>query len=412
MKDEEIKFPEGFYWGAATAAHQVEGGQRNDWTEWETSPARMANLERSGLIKKYGKGNFISGLATDHYHLFKEDLRMAKALGHNAARFSLEWSRLEPERGRFDEHEFAHYLGVVRTAKKDGLEPFVTLWHYTLPLWVRDQGGWENRSTIDDFARFVEKVVLILGPEIKFWITINEPEVYAGDAYLAGRKPPQKKNPVAYLRVLRHLAIAHRAAYAVIKQLSPRSLIGIASNQIHFDARSFDPIGKAAAVIADRWWNARFLNRIAHTSDFIGVNHYFHIWTGLWPDRDHYPLSDMNWKLRPASIYPVLMRLKRFGKPIYVTENGLADSKDEHRAWFIRETLNGVHRAIGSGADVRGYLHWALLDNFEWTDGFWPRFGLISVDYETLERKYRPSALAYRDICRGNGITPASKTKG
>lgn len=397
------EFPKNFYWGAATAAHQVEGGQKNDWTEWETSPKRLKSLERSGLIKKYGRDNFVSGRAVDHYHLFKDDFQMAKALGHNATRFSIEWSRIEPQEGRFDEKELEHYRTVIRAAKENGLELFVTLWHYTLPLWVRDQGGWANKKTIGDFTRFAEKTVLALGRDVKFWLTVNEPDVYAAEAYLVGRRPPQKHDPAAYLRAFRHMVLAHHAVFAVIRQLAPGAQVGAALNQMHFDARPSDPLGRGAAAIANWWWNDRFLKRIASASDFVGVNHYFHVWTGLWPDpTKDYPLSDMGWKLRPESIYAVLARLKRFGKPIYVTENGLADAKDERRAWFISETLKHVRRAINDGADVRGYFHWALIDNFEWHDGFWPRFGLIEINYKTIERKIRPSALAYRDICRSN----------
>ncbi len=404
MKEKELKFPQGFLWGAATAAHQVEGGLKNDWTEWETSSKRMAYLERAGLIKKYGRDNFISGRATDHYHLFPTDFKLARELGHNATRFSLEWSRLEPVEGQFNEKEFAHYREVIRTARINGLEPFITLWHWTLPLWVRDQGGWENSQTIGYFARFTERVALKLGADVRFWLTLNEPEVYAAESYWQGIRPPQKRNPLAYLRVLRHLVMAHHASYAVMKQLFPHSMIGLATNQIHFDAQSFDWAGREMARIANWWWNDRFLNQTVPALDFIGVNHYFHTRTGLWPDRQIYPMSDMGWKLRPESIYPVIVHLKRFRKPIYITENGLADAKDKYRAWFIQETLHHVHRAIADGVDVRGYFHWSLTDNFEWESGFWPRFGLIEIDYQTLQRIPRPSALLYREICKTNRI--------
>ncbi len=408
MKDKDIIFPKGFFWGAATAAHQVEGGLKNDWTEWEASPKRLAELERSGLIKKYGKDNFMSGRAADQYRLFADDFKLARELGHNATRFSLEWSRLEPEEGRFNEKEFAHYREVIRAARANGLEPFVTLWHWTLPLWVRDQGGWQNGKTIGDFARFTEKVALEFGADVQFWLTLNEPEVYAIESYLQGIRPPQKRSPLAYLRVLRHLVLAHHAAYAVMRQMLPGAQVGLASHQIHFVSAPHDPIGWLIKKLADWWWNGRFIAKSADCLDFIGVNNYFRMPVGIGRgNAPSVPKSDLGWELHPDSLKSVLLGLKHFKKPLYVTESGLADAEDKLRPWFIRETLKGVHQAIASGAEVRGYLHWSLLDNFEWESGFWPRFGLIAIDHKTLKRTPRPSAFLYRDICRANELKNA-----
>ncbi len=405
MSDNELKFPRGFYWGGATAAHQVEGGMKNDWTEWETSPQRLTDLERSGLIEKYGRDNFISGKAVDHYHRFAEDFKLARELGHNATRFSLEWSRLEPGEGRFDEKEFEHYREVIQTAKKNGLEPFVTLWHWTLPLWVRDMGGWENSRTVQHFAHFVSKATEELGDEVKFWLTVNEPEVYVSESYLRGIRPPQRRNFIAYLRVVRHLSAGHRAAYRAIKKARPASLVGLASHQIYFEAAAYDLIGRGAKILADWWWNFRFIGKSTDCLDFIGVNNYFSVPVGVGRGNTlNVPKSDLGWELHPNSLQGVLQNLKCFKKPLYVTESGLADAEDKLRPWFLAETLKGVHRAIADGADVRGYLHWSLTDNFEWESGFWPRFGLIAVDYKTLKRTPRPSALIYRDICRKNGL--------
>ncbi len=402
----EFTFPKGFFWGASTAAHQVEGGTTNDWSEWEKSEKRLKHLEELKMIEKYGEDNFISGMATDHYHRFDDDFKMAQEMGHNATRFSLEWSRIEPTEGKFDEKEIKHYGDVIRSAKAHGLEPFVTIWHWPIPLWLRDQGGWESKKMPKYFARLTERVVLAFKDEVKFWITLNEPQVWSSESYLIGAWPPQKRSLSSYGKIYHRLIEAHREAYQVIKRVSPGAQVGIASHNIHFDASRTNLLGQFLKAIADWWWNFYFLGRINDYQDFIGLNHYFHNRISYWFSKnENKVLSDMGWELHPESMYHVLMDLKRFGKPIYITENGLADSTDAKRPWFIVETLKRVHRAIEDGADVRGYLHWSLMDNFEWAEGFWPRFGLVEVDYKTLERRMRPSAHLYRDICHENGIT-------
>src|SRR3989344_4328519 len=212
-----------FYWGASTSSHQVEGNTHNDWTEWERKNADRlaegAHLKFGCLGKIWERvrvqaehpENYLSGSACDHYRRFKDDFDMARSLGHNAHRFSLEWSRIEPEEGKFDEKEIEHYRDVIKALRERGMEPFVTLWHWTLPLWVRNQGGWENKKTIADFARYCEKIITSLHG-VKFWITINEPEMYAGQSYFMGIWPPQKKSIYSVIRVYNVLAKAHKMA--------------------------------------------------------------------------------------------------------------------------------------------------------------------------------------------------------
>lgn len=407
MKEQKnFTFPKGFFWGASTAAHQVEGGTTNDWSEWEKSEKRLKHLKKLKLIEKFGEDNFISGMAADHYSRFDDDFKMAKEMGHNATRFSLEWSRIEPVEGEFDEKELDHYREVVRSARRNGLDPFVTVWHWPIPLWLRDKGGWDSKKMPKYFARYVGRVVATMGNDVKFWITLNEPQVYSAESFLLGEWPPQKRNLAAYLRVNRNLIRGHIAAYRTIKKSFPDAQIGIASHNMHFDASRWSLPGHVFKAVADWWWNFYFLGRINEYQDFVGVNHYFHKKMDHWfRGKKNEVFSDMGWRLHPESMYHVLMDLRRFGKPIYITENGLADSGDVKRPWFIVETLKRVHRAIENGADVRGYLHWSLMDNFEWGDGYWPRFGLVEIDYKTLERKMRPSAHLYRDICLENGVT-------
>jgi beta-glucosidase len=401
-------FPKGFFWGAATAGHQVEGNNRNDWTEWEKSERRLADLKASGLLAKHGEANFLSGIACDHYSRFREDFDLAKDLGHNATRFSIEWSRIEPEEGKFDREEIVHYRQVIEYVRSIGIEPFVTLWHWPIPIWLRDKGGWECSRISEYFTRYCETVLQALMPSVRYWITLNEPEIYTTLSYLVGIWPPQKRNPIAYLRVLYNLIDAHGSAYEAIKNIDPDAKVGIAKANIYFEAYRGRTINLIMKQAADWWWNQHMLNRIGDRQDFIGLNHYVRHTLNFGPvPKQDVLISDVGWELQPAAMHGVLMELKRYQKPIFITESGVADARDVYRAWFIAETLRNVQKAISEGVDVRGYLHWSLMDNFEWEKGFWPRFGLIEINRETLARTVRPSAQSYRAICIANGVMEA-----
>ncbi len=400
----KFEFPKGFLWGASTASHQVEGGTQNQWSEWEVSRGRLAQLKHEGLIAEYGEKNFVSGLAADHYHRYEEDFRLAKEFGHLATRISIEWSRVEPQEGYFDAAAIEHYREVIASIRENGMEPFVTLWHWTFPIWFRDKGGFATRKNVEYFARFAKKMVSELA-YVKFWITLNEPEVYTKNSYSIGLWPPQEKNWMATLKVYCNFIHAHRLAYKKMKNVNSSVQIGIAKNNAYFKIfknRLHDVITKK---FLDWSWNFHFLDNISETQDFIGLNHYFFNRIGRGNNQNENIItSDMGWELYPQAIYHVLKDLDKYRLPIYITENGLADAQDQQRAWFIKETLLNVHRAISEGVDVRGYFHWSLMDNFEWDKGFWPRFGLIEIDYSTQKRIPRPSAVVYKNICQNNGF--------
>ncbi len=397
-----FKFPDGFLWGASTASHQVEGNNKNNWSEWENSPKRLKQLEQSEEIQKYGIDNFISGQGANHFELYDQDFALAKSLGHTATRISIEWSRIEPEEGQLDHEAIKHYQDVVKSMRAYGLEPVVTIYHWPVPIWFDSDGGWLNRKAVDRFANYAEIVVKSL-PEVKYWLTINEPEIFSSSSYLAGNWPPQKKSLSAYLRVFHRLIVAHKESYRRIKTINPETMVGIAKNNVFFEAGTF--LDKPITALADWWWNKYFLNKIRNHQDFIGLNHYFHhrFFFGKKMNANK-TVSDMGWELYPEAIYFVLKGLRQYDKPIIITENGLADKEDKHRAWFITESLKQVHRAISENVDVRGYLHWSLMDNFEWAEGYWPCFGLIEIDYQNLDRIPRPSAYIYKKICVDNAI--------
>jgi len=398
----QLKFPNQFLWGCATSAHQVEGGLTNDWSEWEKSERRSNYLQKLNR----NPADFVSGLAANSFVEQNADIACLKELNLNAYRFSVDWSRIEPQQGVFDETALETYLEFIKKLRASGIEPLVTLWHWPIPLWARDLGGWQSSKIIEPFCRFVEKTVNYLNVEVNFWITLNEPMVYTSQSYLGGIWPPQKKNLVAYYQVINNLATAHRRAYDIIKGIDNNNQIGIAKHNIYFEAKDNKFINRLLKTVADWWWNERFLNKIKDKQDFIGLNYYFHnlINYNFGRKYDYAKKSDMGWGLHPEGIYYLLKDLKKYNKPIYITENGLADKGDQHRSWYINEILKNVHKAIEADVDIKGYFHWSLIDNFEWSDGFEPRFGLFEVNFQTFERLARPSAQVYADICRNNRI--------
>ncbi|MBI1833399.1 MAG: glycoside hydrolase family 1 protein [Candidatus Andersenbacteria bacterium] len=380
-----MSLPSQFLIGAATSSHQVEGNNiYNDWWEWEQSRPDIGN----------------SGRATDHWNKYKEDFALAKQLGHTAHRFSIEWSRIEPKPGAFNRKAIEHYREVLEELRRLNIKSFVTLHHFTNPVWLAKKGGWENGYAVDRFEKYVRYVAQHLGHLVDFWVTINEPMVYASQSYWRADWPPQKRTLRGMLRVIRNMAYGHMIAYRVLHSITPDTPVGLAKHLIAYlpeHRRQLDD--QIMAGLEDWWFNHRFFSLTGNTHDFIGVNYYFttKLRVKLFPPRFmkvpwEGAVSDINWPIRPEGLTHVLLHMKKYNLPIYITENGLADASDSKRSEFIRSHIKAVKKAMQQGVNVRGYLHWSLLDNFEWADGFKPRFGLIAVDYKTLERKIRPSA--------------------
>lgn len=393
-------FPKNFLWGAATSSHQVEGGNRNDWTEWENL-GRVKNGDQSGQ-------------AADQFNRYREDFALLKSLGQNAHRFSLEWSRIEPEPGQFNQAAIDHYHAVIDELLRLGIEPMVTIHHFTNPIWFAARGGWEKKDNVEAFANFVERVAQEYASKVKYWITINEPTVITTLGYLDARWPPQKKSYRLGWIAIRHLVIAHRRAYAILHRHRSDAMVASANNLVDYMAcRRWHPGDQLMKIMVEYWHNDWWLNRTQHQQDFFALNYYFHhglrfrfaLPSKLFLPDPHLdrPTSDMGWEINPAGFGRVLRWLGQLGKPIIVTENGLADARDKHRPAFLRDHLREIRDALRDGVDIRGYFHWSLLDNFEWADGFEPRFGLVAVDYSTQQRNPRPSAEYYRQICLSNG---------
>ncbi|MFA5275287.1 MAG: glycoside hydrolase family 1 protein [Candidatus Omnitrophota bacterium] len=401
---EQIKFPKDFLWGAATSAYQVEGGNSNsDWWPWE---------KRTGVTQ--------SGAACRHYELFKEDFDIASSLGHNAHRLSIEWARIEPEEGKFSEQEIRHYQDVILALKSRGIEPVVTLHHFTNPVWFANSGGWENSKASVYFGRFCKKIVNALKNDVRFWVTINEPMVYLYHSYVLGVWPPQKKSFFTARKVLSNIIKGHVAAYRLIHKIYkeenlPNPLVSIAHNMQDFVPCRNNLKDKAGAYLRDKLFNRDIIRILLfrRSLDYIGLNYYTRglVEVKKWGfmnllsdncESGHSNLkkNDMGWDIYPKGIYDLLSELKSFKLPIFILENGICTADDNARWDYIREHLENVHKAMAEGAKVLGYIYWSLLDNFEWDKGFWPRFGLVEMDYNNFQRRVRESGKKFAEVCR------------
>ncbi len=416
-------FPADFKWGVATAAHQVEGENiHNDWWAWE---------QTDGHIRK----GHMSGLACDWWENAEADFDRAAEMGLNALRLSVEWSRVEPRPGVFDDSALERYSQMLQGLRERNIEPMVTLHHFTNPRWLAERGGWEAPETIALFAHFVRRVVEALGRHCDLWCTINEPNVYGYMGYLEGVFPPGQSDLKTALRVVRHLLAGHAAAYREIHTLQPHARVGLAHNMRVFDpANPRSLLDRRAAQMTDKVYNQAILTaltrgrwtlplgfglarKLRRTLDWIGLNYYTRDLVAS--DRTQ-RRSLLNRRLHagdaelldggygefyPRGMFRCLQRLARLGLPIYVTENGIPDDNDDQRPRYLLAHLHQVWHAIQFCYPVMGYYHWTLVDNFEWAEGWTLRFGLISLDPETQARTPRRSADLYAEVVRANAIT-------
>lgn len=407
------KFPKRFLWGASSAAHQVEGGQHNQWTVWELENAKAlamqaeyhyGDLESWPRVKTYAKlpANYISGPATKHYDLYETDFQLLKDMNMNAFRFSVEWSRIEPKEGIWDAEAIEHYKRYVAKLVAMDIEPVVTLFHFTLPVWFTDRGGFEKRSNIMYFVRFATKIMEEVGGSIRYVITINEPESYAFEGYYTGNWPPNRRSLRQAVKVYRNLAVAHNRVADVLHSKSRRYKIAAAKFCTYAYPGDDALLTRLSARIGQWFMDDYWLRKVRRKSDWLGVNYYYS--ARFYGYRIHEPeekINDMGTPMEPANIEFELERLwKKYHKPMMITENGLADGNDSDRKWWLTETIKGIQNAMGEGVTLFGYLHWSLTDNFEWNKGRWPRFGLAAVDYTTQKRTLRPSAVWFARVIK------------
>ena len=422
--DASYPFPHGFLWGTATAAHQVEGGNtNNNWHQWEQTPGRI-------------KGGQVSGKACDWWGgRWKEDLGNARDGGQNAHRLSIEWSRIQPSPDRWDESALDFYREMLRWLRQNGMTPMITLHHFTEPLWVTEKGSWENDEVPALFTDFVRRAVPALQEFCDLWITVNEPTGYVVNAYLEGSFPPGKHDLGITYQALGNMVRAHAGAYRALHELQPEAQVGFAKyyRSMHPEKSWFPPDVWITRYLSNSFNNAfagaltdgkfRFaakserIPEAAKTQDFIGLNYYSRDIVAFNPldaknlfARRYYSpqaaLSESGFLANePDGMWDGLKWARRYDLPIYVTENGVEDSKDTLRPRFLLEHLHQVWRAANFSWRIKGYFHWSQVDNFEWERAWTQRFGLWGLDVDTQKRIRRPSADLYAEICKANAIS-------
>ncbi|HVI68966.1 MAG TPA: family 1 glycosylhydrolase [Magnetospirillaceae bacterium] len=408
-----LQFPKHFLWGAGSSAHQVEGGNHNQWSVWELEHANVlaqkakyynGTLPKWEVIKHEATRpeNYVSGLATDHYRRYQEDFDLLKKMDMNAWRFSIEWSRVEPEEGAWNAEAIEHYRTYLQRLQRMGIEPIVTLWHWTVPVWFEQKGGWVKRSNVHYFERFAAKVFEELGRDFRYVIVLNEPEIYIIRSFIEGLWPPQRTSKVLATKVIFNLLAAHKRVYRLAHRAGRKYRVGIAKLSAYYYAGDDAWLSKFTASIG-RWAGNYFVvNRLKKHLDFLGLNYYRGY--RYYGYRIHQPtetVNDMGWDMQPEKLEAVIKDFyDRYNIPIIITENGVADRDDESRKWWISQTLIVMNRLMQSGVKIEGYIHWSLTDNFEWDAGFWPRFGLAAIDYKTRSRRLRPSGVWFGGIIK------------
>jgi beta-glucosidase len=426
LKREPWRFGKEFLWGSATSAYQVEGNcTNNNWFQFESAvdedgKPKITNGQRAGV-------------ACDHWNRYKEDIRLMKELSLNAYRFSVEWSKIEPRQGEFDEAALDHYEQVVDELLANGIEPMVTLHHFTNPIWFEEQGAFLQENSPEIFTRFAEHVVRRLGSKVKLWCTINEPSAYSFSGYYVGLFPPAEKNLQKAAIVQRNLLRTHTAAYTRIKEIQPQAQVGLVVVMLIYEPPNrwnlldvvFNRLLQKNMTDSHFKYlvDGRFkfsMPGMARESydtgvrdafDFVGVNYYMRF---LWKLRpfgkrkldivENAPperVTDMGWEIYPEGLYRVLKLASSYtSKPIYITENGIADDGDTKRAKYIEDHLLVLNKAVTEGMNIKGYFYWSLIDNFEWAHGFEKRFGLYHVDYTTQQRTLREGSRKYPEIIK------------
>ena len=402
----KFNFDDDFLWGVSTSAHQIEGNNTNsDWWKFEAE-GKIKNGDRSGK-------------ACNSSELYHQDIELAKALNVNAFRFSVEWAKVEPREGEFDQEVLHRYADEVIYMQKNGIEPMVTLHHFTNPLWIAEFGGWESKRTIAFFLRYVQMILDTIG-SVKYFITINEPNVYALFGYLQGYWPPEIKNRKKMKKVLANMALAHSKVYDLIHSKIPDAKVSTAINTAIFRSKTSSPLDLIMTRIVNYQYNFSFLDSVFYGKthspvgkitlpggiklDFIGLNYYtrFLVGFGFTPKISFgdLPKTEMGYEIYPQGIKNIIEIVwKRYKIPIIITENGVADGEDKIRPEYIMKTLESLSIAVSEGVKLKGYFHWSLMDNFEWLDGFGPRFGLYHTDFRTFKRTLRKSGELYSKIC-------------
>jgi beta-glucosidase len=410
----ERTFPDGFLWGVAGAGHQTEGDNT-------TSDTWFAELVIPSVFMEP------SGQACNSYVLWREDVALAESMGLNAYRFSVEWARVEPEEGRFDESELDHYEAIVDECLARGLEPLVTLNHFTSPHWFAKRGSWLDPEAPHLFARYVDRVIARIGDRLQYVVTMNEPnltrllswldlppavrDVERATLEAAGAKAGVERYRLANVMLPEEMdafahgmTAGHIAARIVIKARRPDVRVGMSLAIMDDVVVGDDPSvrDRKRAEVYERWLE------LAQSDDFIGVQNYERVpydGDGQVPPAEGAEVNQMGTEIEPLSLAgAVRYAHEATGRPVLVTEHGMSTADDRQRAAFIEPSLAGLLDVMGDGVPVLGYCHWTLLDNFEWVFGYGHQLGLHEVDRETFERTPKPSAGVYAAIAKARTV--------
>jgi beta-glucosidase len=392
---DERHFPDGFVWGTATAAHQIEGGNwNNDWWMWEHAPDSPCAEP--------------SGDACDSWNRWLDDVELVAGMGLGTYRFSIEWSRIEPEPGEWSTATITRYRDICQALLDRGIEPTVTFHHFTTPRWVVAGGGWESTGTAAHFARFCSRAASELGDVIRRACTLNEPNVVATMGWLMGVFPPGERDVEVRRQVNAVLVEAHRQAVDAIRGAVPGVPVGLTLAMTDYQpvADGDDRVARYRRNMEDVFLDA------TGGDDFLGVQTYTRQRVGpdgMLPAEEGVPVVQMGYEYWPDALEATLRYAwaRTGGRvPLLVTENGIGTDDDTQRIAYVRTALEGVQRCLADGIDVGGYLYWSLLDNFEWVLGYRPTFGLVAVDRRTFARIPKPSSRWFAQVARTNSLPP------
>ncbi len=423
MAEATFHFPRRFRWGTATSAHQVEGNNnKNTWWVWEQQEGHILRGHTSGLACDWWGGRW------------REDFDRAAESGQTVLRLSIEWSRVQPEPSAWNEDAIDRYRQMMRGLHSRDITPLVTLHHFTDPLWLSWEGGWEQDQSAA-FVAYVEKMVTALKEYVDWWCTFNEPNVYAVMGYVLGVFPPGKRDIGAAFRVMTNLVRAHAAAYQAIHRLQPKSRVGVAHHYRGMEPkRGWLPLDRMAAGWQARTFNEFFPQALASgrlalplrrlriapargSQDFFGLNYYteeqvafdLRAPADLFSHRSLHPEAEQspsNFIVhRPQGFYRAIEWAVGHGLPVVITENGVDDEEDRLRPRYLAEHVHQIWRAVNFNWPVLAYFHWTLVDNFEWDRGWTQPFGLWALERDTQARKKRPSADLYAQICQANALS-------
>ncbi|MEW6107789.1 MAG: family 1 glycosylhydrolase [Nitrospirota bacterium] len=417
IEEDPANLQEAFLWGVATSAFQLEGSPHADWTSWdEILSAKPA--------------------VTSHYELYKEDLALLKNLGVNSYRFSLEWSRIQPRENMWDEKAIEHYQEIIDILRNDGIEPMVTLHHFTHPLWFIKKYPWHEDESAGHFSVYVEKMLSTL-KGVRYWITFNEPYVLILAGYFEGCTPPAVESAPLGIKALTNILKCHAGAYDIIHAKCPNAQVSVAHNMAALAPwKKWNPMDKLLAKIAKYFYNHSLLDAfltgrlrlafpfqkelefdvpIKGKLDFFGVNYYTRIHLRFNPlkkmgvemrhlDIDGHGLTDMGWEIHPRGLEKVLRYASRLNVPLIITENGIATKDSQKKIRFMKKHIDVVEQCKKQGMDIRGYFYWSLIDNYEWLQGLDARFGLYKVDFDTLKRIPTNAAAYYSYIIKSRNF--------